>query len=425
MKEWADIVLSRLAEASVWIGRCLAYPMHALFRIVARLSLLFATVAPIVLVVLLAPTVLSYIAQTISDTSGYRDVVRELDGDALRFAAFFASLGVAGTLVVTFGDAAWARAKELRDAILNAVNGEWLPGFKVAESIGVTWSQYIVTIPRAVYNSFLSSGKIVIILLAIAAVLFVAWIGQEKPSISEDTHHVIVTPAHEAKSEQVRVYLRKGSVFSMLHMEDAKFSSPNSGLGVCLDDAQRQWLDEFRQAMMDCMKEEPDFKRLNCKDGEEPCPVPVLGVTGFASIAPEQGEGHNFCGQDKDKTFNCKVANLRARAVGEFLAYGEDATRWNCPRGDDLFDGAGVCPAEHCTGESQHHRLAITAENPPKSRSIGIEVEQWASECQMRGGKPANDGAVPDARRYRVEVLNRAVHIRVLRDFCSVRESTT
>ena len=417
LKEWADIVLSRLAEASVWIGRCLAYPVHALFRIVARLSLLFATLASIVSAILLALAVLTPVYRILIDVLG--------DTELLRFGAFLASLGFTGTLVTVIGDAAWARAKELGNSTLAAIKGEWLPGFKVADSIGVTWSRYFVTIPSAMRKSFRSSWKLMIILLAIAVVLLVAWIGHKEPSISEDTHHVIVTPAHEVKPEQVRVYLREGSVFSMLHMEDAKFSSPNSGLGVCLDDAQRRWLDEFRQAMMDCMKEEPDFKRLNCKDGEEPCPVPVLRVTGFASIAPEQGEGRNLCGQDKDKTFNCKVANLRARAVGEFLAYGEDATRWNCPRGNDPFDGASVCPAEHCTGESQHHRLAITAENPPKSRSIGIEVEQWASECQMRGGKPANDGAVPDARRYRVEVLNRAVHIRVLRDFCSVRESTT
>ena len=60
-----------------------------------------------------------------------------------------------------------------------------------------------------------------------------------------------------------------------------------------------------------------------------------------------------------------------------------------------------------------------------QDRSIGIVVEQWVSEEQMRKGKPANDGSRPDNRRYRVEVMNRAVHIEVLQDFCAVPESLT
>ena len=53
-------------------------------------------------------------------------------------------------------------------------------------------------------------------------------------------------------------------------------------------------------------------------------------------------------------------------------------------------------------------------------RSIGIRVRQWASEEEMKAGKPVADGELPDRRRYRVEVLNRAVHIKVLKDFCQL-----
>ena len=39
--------------------------------------------------------------------------------------------------------------------------------------------------------------------------------------------------------------------------------------------------------------------------------------------------------------------------------------------------------------------------------------------------KPADDGALPNNRRYRVELLNRAVHIAVPEDFCRVPDSTS
>jgi len=51
--------------------------------------------------------------------------------------------------------------------------------------------------------------------------------------------------------------------------------------------------------------------------------------------------------------------------------------------------------------------------------TIGINRSTVASELQMREGKPANDGAVPDHRRYR------AVHIQILRDFCALSGSAT
>ena len=130
--------------------------------------------------------------------------------------------------------------------------------------------------------------------------------------------------------------------------------------------------------------------------------------------------GHRRRSHWSGKTFNCKVANLRARAVGAFLADDGNKLHWKCPGEDGDFEGASTCAAEHCDGESRHLRMS-----DGQDRSIGIVVEQWVSEEQMRKGKPANDGSRPDNRRYRVEVMNRAVHIEVLQDFCAVPESLT
>ena len=220
-----------------------------------------------------------------------------------------------------------------------------------------------------------------------------------------------------AKPEAVRVYLRDGAVFSMMHMHDAQFSGANSGIGVCLDDAQQEWLKAFKAAVKECISVADD-EDLVCDTGKEPCPV--LRVTGYASLAPEQPRDFTPCLGEPGKTFNCKVANLRARAVGAFLADDGNKLHWKCPGEDGDFEGASTCAAEHCDGESRHLRMS-----DGQDRSIGIVVEQWVSEEQMRKGKPANDGSRPDNRRYRVEVMNRAVHIEVLQDFCAVPESLT
>ena len=196
-----------------------------------------------------------------------------------------------------------------------------------------------------------------------------------------------------------------------MHLDNAKLRPPDSGRGICLDSENFDWLDAFRNAVRECIAD-PGTQEAICERGDKPCP-PVLKVTGFASIAPEQSDADSTC-NTLDKNFNCKVANLRARVVGAFLADEAD-TFWKCPD-DGAFNGASQCPAELCVGKPI--RKTMTVSKNGSSRSIGIVVRQWASEGQMLEGKPANDGE-PDHRRYRVEVLNRAVHIKVLKDFCT------
>ena len=427
--EWkarAKRLLCRFAKGVRLGGSYAAYPVHALLRIGARLCFLLATVASILSVALFVAA-LYCIAQVIG-ISTWRDIHQFLantfgNAELLQFATFFVSLGIAGTLLKLLGRTAWADAKCLRKLLACASKGDWLPRFKsegkqflnlkVIDSLKTTWKEHVVTIPKAAWESFIRSWRLMLVLLGIAAVFGAVWLGQKKPA-SQDGHHVIVTGAREAKPDALRMYLRQGSVFSLMHMDNAKLSKPDSGLGICLDGEKQDWLVAFKKAVKKCIAETKEWSSA-CKGDQKPCPV--LKVTGFASVAPEQNDERNDCPEDVAKTFNCKVANLRARAVGAFLADNGNKSHWKCPDDNGNFDGADKCPAELCDGEEQPLRMT------KNGRSICIVVEQWASECEMLNGKPANDGAVPDPRRYRVEVLNRAVHIEVLKDFCALPQS--
>ena len=125
--ERAERYFSRFAKTCVWCGRCVAYPVHASFHIVARLCQLAATVASILFAGLLVPIALYYVAH-LAGIPGNTDM--------LQFATFFSSLGiVVGALLRAFGRAAWERVKELWEFVAVASKGNWLPGFKVLDSV--------------------------------------------------------------------------------------------------------------------------------------------------------------------------------------------------------------------------------------------------------------------------------------------------
>ena len=430
--DWAKRQLSRFGTACVLVGRYPAYPAHALFRIGSRLCLLLATVASILSVAMLVAS-LYCVSLKVSGTETWKATHQFLvntigNVGLLQFSTFFVSLGVAGALLKFLGGAAWENAKYLGATLGCASKGDWIPplksegsrfpDLKVIDSLRTTWKKYIVTIPETVRKSFCRSWRLVFVLLGIAAVFAAVWFGQRGPAppAGKDTHQVIVMGAGEAKPEALRVYLARGSVFSLMHMDNAKLRPPDSGRGICLDGENLTWLCAFRRAVRECIAE-PGNEEATCEPGDGPCP-PVLKVTGFASIAPEQGDATSTC-NTLDKNFNCKVANLRARAVGAFLA-DEDEAYWQCPQ-NGTFNGASQCSAELCVGKPIRKTMTATKGS---SRSIGVVVRQWASERQMLEGKPVNDGEQPDPRRYRVEVLNRAVHIKVLKDFCTSPVST-
>lgn len=160
----------------------------------------------------------------------------------------------------------------------------------------------------------------------------------------------------------------------------------------------------FRDAIVECVKLER--VRPTTSFSEK---VPTFDVVGFASVSPMQSN------DGTGRLSNCEVANRRADAVASFLTDEEKyKEKWACPEVGNNFKLA----PKLCTGEEKVYE-----------RSLGgieyrVRVRGWSDPEQMEDKKPADDGALPDDRRYRVELLNRAVHITVPENFCRALDST-
>lgn len=195
-------------------------------------------------------------------------------------------------------------------------------------------------------------------------------------------------------------HMQAGAVFSMAHLQDGQ---PKSGKGICLVKPQWEWLSAFRDAIEDCVN-------LEQERGVSRESLPTFEVTAFASAAPAKLR------DAVDPKVNCEIANCRAHAVGAFLA-GEriaDKRWWTCK---DVARDFGT--ARSLCGGDDH------IDYPKGDSDIGfrIRVNQWTDPARMEGGKPADDGSLPEERRYRVEMFNRSVHITVPQGFCRVPDS--
>ena len=137
---------------------------------------------------------------------------------------------------------------------------------------------------------------------------------------------------------------------------------------------------------------------------------PTFEVTAFASVAPVRALGTvDEASSDK---LNCEIANRRAHAVGAFLAHDnseEYAHLWRCPDIGEDYSSA----KQLCAGSEDKSYAGIVGRRP-----INVRVVQWVDHKDMDDSKPADDGRFPDERRFPVEILNRAVHIRVPENFC-------
>ena len=194
--------------------------------------------------------------------------------------------------------------------------------------------------------------------------------------------------------------MRSGAVFSLAHTRDAQ---PQEGEGICLEQPQRDWLDEFRKAIANCMAEGSTT--------ESPQP-PEFVVTGYPSIAPMHVGGD----ASQSARLNCKVANWRAAAVGAYLANGANAedkaekTRWGCEEVKATFNDDAPSDTHPC---GKHYDGPKNQEDNP----FRVKVNQWDTPAEMVTDKPADDGT-PNDRRFDVEILNRVVHIGVPTKFC-------
>ena len=425
----------------VWMARIALYPVLFILRLIGRASLFLA----MVLAVLWPLPILFALFLWLMDL----DVALLFEEHYSRFAqaaAFLASVGLFGWLLKATGRSALEAARSLVEQMRQDLRGQWISGWGIADSLVRTWRGNFAKIPGSIWRTGKDAFQVAFLLgvgavqVAVTAPLFEhgpqmvdryifvagaegagpsetmagngeAGAGTPVETDDEAGNGATGQPGDETANgaddgpnsgleENMKAHIRAGAVFSLTHLQDGQ---PKSGEGICLDEPQREWLGAFRDAIAGCAK-------LEQERGAFPGSTPTFEVTAFASAAPAK------LGEADDPQVNCEIANRRAHAVGAFLA-GEkiaDKRWWTC---EDVARDFGKAQSL-CDGDEH-------IDYPKGDSDIGfrIRVNQWADPAQMEGGKPADDGSLPEERRYSVEILNRSVHITVPQGFCRVSDS--
>ena len=388
----------------------LCYLPLLLSRWLARSLLLLVTAAPFLLPFLAIVALYVYFPLV-------EVFLSKLAGGEPRLAqavAVLVGVGLFAGVVKGVAQFAYKRLKSIVEKVWAVVRKGWIPRREIGDSLAGTGRAF-AEIPRnagaAGWDALLST---LATLLAIGLVLMAfqqtpAESGKppeppESPDPKTIDRYVVVVAdmdgTDEEAQQEVNVLMRGGAVFSLTH---AKNAQPETGEGMCLEETQQDWLTMYRAAILACLAERAATE-----------PRPTFKVTAFASLAPVRVPGAAERGiSDK---LNCEIANRRAHAVGAFLAHGRDeeyAHLWRCPNvGEDFMHTKQLCIGE---GSKVYEG--------PAGLPIDVEVVQWPQHQDMGENKPADDGSLPDQRRFRVEMLNRAVHIHMPENFCRAAEA--
>lgn len=378
-------------------------PFHFLFRIVARTILLISTLGAAL--ILPASLIFAWMALEEDTLAALPDFIQQ------KFIGIYPFLGVLGIFAVILNKiwkAVLNSLSEIGKAILGIVGGGWLPrpALDFRSSIAATRERNTALLFSSAKQAHAYSWQLVVASSMAAILLLSAYL-----SMTEDnrwrkdvTNHLHYPPPHvvvvKADEPEAPYLFQKGTAFSLPFVEDG---SPKTGAGICLTDYHRTWLAEFRDAV------------LKCSEKSEV----LLEVVGFASIAPVKGEGLDEGGgspsTDESDVLNCEIGNRRAEEVVDFLIGdgGRDfpcGTGENRCRNDDLrYDRTGQC---------QRSKTKYEFEVGPSS-NLKVSYKPWAGYGQLALNKPADDGHPERGRRrYAVEFLNRAVHLKLGNDAC-------
>ena len=384
-------------KSLVWAARILLYPVHSALRILARLVLIAAAIAPVVGLVLLVWLF-------------WRDLLEWtrffVDGTLLPAAvAFLVAAGLFSIILKVMGQLVLLAFKLVGETVMDALRGDWHPGWKVFPSLEDTWHDYVAEVPGTFLQTFWYACLVALIVLAVGVLAWAAY-PLTKPKTVD--RYIVVVDANEGRGggtvkKRIKYHLSTRTVFSLTYLNDAQ---PQKGDGICLEKGHKEWLRMFREAIIECVQLERSRKSdAAAQRSTSEQHVPAFDVVGFASVAPMQSSDYGSA------VLNCEVANRRADAVGGFLADEEEyKSKWDCETvRSDFRSARDLCVGGMDDYEGGTHR---------------VRVRKWSDPEQMQGKKPADDGAVPNERRYRVELLNRAVHITVPKNFCQVLDST-
>lgn len=307
----------------------------------------------------------------------------------------------------------WREFREIFRWVYATLRLSWWGGWRVFENLAAIWSTDIATALDYVIKAARNSARLglILALLVLESATF--------QSIEEhrDNSYVAVVGADKIDNREVKKGILDGVIFSLVHLENAQLPS---GEGICLKESHMKFLKGLREAFVECIE-------LEKKEGMHRNDGPTFQVHGFASIAPVLPGALD--GDDASDRLNCEIANRRAHAVAAFLAHGEDeahASKWRCSASDDdsqKDDGSQkgdysrniqcLCDAP-CSDWKGEYKNSASANEP----SFKVSVNEWTSPEEMKNGKPADDGKMPENRRFFVETLNRSVHILMPEGFC-------
>ena len=305
--------------------------------------------------------------------------------------------GVLTWIITTLGKCALNQLREIGKAVRDVWSKGRSLGGKSLEDLEKSWRDYIKTAPCNAWKAFKEAKYLTRSLML--CVLLVAMYPVFAPKPKDRPVYVAVFEPRGTSpetSDLIELYMSSNPVFSLSH---AKNAQPMTGEGICLDDPQQDWLNNVRKTMENCVAE----------DGSPP----TYEVKGYASVAPIHVDGDT---SDTEK-LNCKVANWRAAAVGAFLADPSEESEhkkwWRCEDVEKNFNSGH--PNKCGTFIKDPLDSSKRVNDKPLFR---VEVHQWEQAGEMIESKPADDGQVPDPRRFEVEVLNRVVRIHMPKVSC-------
>lgn len=394
----------------IFVIQLILYPIHFLLRILAR-SLLIVLTTGFVPFLLFAVAYIWAVAWNWLQTGDWK----ELYGIAETISLITLLSGMG--FLANFLKQKWETIKKSLWNIFGiarsvVVNGAWIPGLDVEESLTRTRDENLSPIRSSVKEMSVASWQFVkasslFLTVSMFAYLPIKDIKDWQDRIEDKVEQLspaTVTDTVTDTAEDVQCLFEKNKTFVLAHVEDADVKSR---AGICLDAGRQEWLAEFKKAIEHCA---------------DSGPRPELEVRAFSSTAP-MALGGRFTPQGSALA-NCEAANQRAEAVVEFLL-GRPRDRWACGSGGRVavgsFENGGgqLCQRSDSAGKVVEEFTYGAADG----LIFDLSYKPWGSHAAMTAEKPADNGVLNGPRRYDAEFLNRAVYVTLKNDVCKKTEN--
>ena len=398
-------IWNKIVAWLIFVIQLLLYPIHFLLRVLAR-SLLIVLTTGFVPLLLFVVAYIWVCAWKWLQSGDWETVVGV--AETISLIALLSGMGLLANFLKQKGETI---KKSLRDIFGIArsvvVNGAWIPGLDVEESLTRTRDENLSPIRPSVKEMSVASWQFLkasslFLTVSMFAYLPIKDLKAQQDRIEnkvEGLSPVTVTDT----AENVQCLFEKNKTFVLAHVEDADLESR---AGICLDDGQQRWLAEFKKAIEQCA---------------DSGPRPELEVRAFSSTAP-MALGGRFTPRGS-ASVNCEVANQRAEAVVEFLL-GRPRERWACGSGGRVAVGSFENGGGQLCGRSDSNGNPVEEFTYGEADGLNFDLsyKPWGSHAAMTAEKPADNGVLPGPRRYNAEFLNRAVYVTLKNDVCKKTE---